>query len=169
MQETRKFCTTENWPIWATPKNLPFFKDEIYQLFSYSYGPKVPKWKCAHILLCKKYKYSIKLLKIADLQPPDWVQRKKNTLYITRCVFFTVRASIYSCLALIQHFVSLYHFMPITFISIIYKWFTFSSFFSLYTSVGSYCKWALILISFMCLNIMCAIAIKQTDGYLICK
>ena len=24
----------ENGPIWATPENLPFFKGEIYQLFS---------------------------------------------------------------------------------------------------------------------------------------
>ena len=70
----------ENGLIWATPENVPFFKDEIYQLFSYSYGSNVPKWKCAHILLCKKYKNCLKLLKIAYLQPPDWIQRKKNTL-----------------------------------------------------------------------------------------
>ena len=81
MEERRKICNSENGPIWATPENLPFLKYEIYLLFSYSYGSKVPKWKCAHILLCKKYKNSIKLLKIADLQPPDWIQRKKNTLY----------------------------------------------------------------------------------------
>jgi len=59
-----------------------FLKDEIYPLFSYSYWSKVPKWKCAHNLLCKMYKNCLKLLKIADLQPPDWIQRKKNTLYI---------------------------------------------------------------------------------------
>ena len=29
---------------------------------------KVPKWKCAHILLCKKYKNCLKLLNVADLQ-----------------------------------------------------------------------------------------------------
>ena len=63
-----------------------FLKDEIYPLFSYSYWSKVPKWKCAHNLLCKMYKNCLKLLKIADLQPPDWIQRKKNTLYI---VFLT--------------------------------------------------------------------------------
>ena len=68
MQETRKICTTENGSIWATPENLPFLKNEIYQLFSYSFGPKVPKWKCAHILLCKKYKNCLKLLNIADLE-----------------------------------------------------------------------------------------------------
>ena len=33
MQETRKICTTENGSIWATPKTLPIFKNEIYQLF----------------------------------------------------------------------------------------------------------------------------------------
>ena len=71
----------ENVPIWATPENLPFFKDENFPLFSYSYWSNVPKWKCAHILLCKKYKNCLKLLKIAYLQPPDWIQRKKNTLY----------------------------------------------------------------------------------------
>ena len=72
----------ENVPIWATPENLPFFKDENFPLFSYSYWSNVPKWKCAHILLCKKYKNCLKLLKIAYLQPPDWIQRKKNTLYV---------------------------------------------------------------------------------------
>ena len=81
MEETMKICNSENWPIWATPENLPFFEDEIYPLFSYSYGSKVPKWKCAHNLLCKKYKNCLKLIKIADLQPPDWIQRRKNTLY----------------------------------------------------------------------------------------
>ena len=88
MEERRKICNSENGPIWATPENLPFLKYEIYLLFSYSYGSKVPKWKCAHILLCKKYKNSIKLLKIADLQPPDWIQRKKNTLYMLLLVTF---------------------------------------------------------------------------------
>ena len=60
-----------------------FLKDEIYPLFSYSYWSKVPKWKCAHNLLCKKYKNCLKLHNIAELQPPDWIQRKKNTLYIS--------------------------------------------------------------------------------------
>ena len=57
-----------------------FLKDEIYPLFSYSYWSKVPKWKCAHNLLCKMSKNCLKLLKIAVWQPPDWIQRKKNTL-----------------------------------------------------------------------------------------
>ena len=76
----------ENVPIWATPENLPFFKDENFPLFSYSYWSNVPKWKCAHILLCKKYKNCLKLLKIAYLQPPDWIQRKKTpcTKIVTR-------------------------------------------------------------------------------------
>ena len=78
MEETRTICNSENWPIWATPENLPFFEDEIYPLFSYSYGSKVPKWKCAHNLLCKKYKNCLKLIKIAVLQPPDWIERKKT-------------------------------------------------------------------------------------------
>ena len=94
MEETRKIYNSENGPIWATPENLPFFKDEILLLFSYSYGSKVPKWKCAHILLCKKYKNSIKLLKIADLQPPDWIQRKKSTLYET---LYIAHYCIYQC------------------------------------------------------------------------
>ena len=70
MQERRKMCTSENGPISAIPKKLPFFKDEIYQLFSYSYVSKVPKWKCAHIL------------------PPDWIQRKKKTPCISISVTF---------------------------------------------------------------------------------
>ena len=78
MEERRKICNSENGPIWATPENLPFFKDEILLLFSYSYGSKVPKWKCAHNLLCKKYKNCLKLIKIAVLQLPDWIQRKKT-------------------------------------------------------------------------------------------
>ena len=62
------------------PWKSSFFEDEIYPLFSYSYGSNIPKWKCAHNLLCKKYKNCSKLIKIAVLQPPDWIQRKKNTL-----------------------------------------------------------------------------------------
>ena len=38
------------------PWNLTFFGYEIFQLFSCLYGSKVPKWKCAHILLWKKSK-----------------------------------------------------------------------------------------------------------------
>ena len=75
----------QTWIFWnqmSNPQNSFFFKYEIYQLFSYSYGSKVPKWKCAHNLLCKKYKNCLKLIKIADLQPPDSIQRKKNTLYV---------------------------------------------------------------------------------------
>ena len=68
------------YAILSQPWNLTFFGFEILKLFCYLYGSKVPKWKCAHILLCKKYKNSIKLLKIAGLQPPDWIQRKKNIL-----------------------------------------------------------------------------------------
>ena len=35
-------------------KYIPFFKGEIYHFFSNSCGSNVPKWKLAHILLCKK-------------------------------------------------------------------------------------------------------------------
>ena len=35
----------ENGPISATPENLPFFKGEIYQLFSYSMWLKHTKMK----------------------------------------------------------------------------------------------------------------------------
>ena len=35
---------------------LIFNKDEIFQLFSYLYGSKVPKWNFAHILLWKESK-----------------------------------------------------------------------------------------------------------------
>ena len=70
----------KNGPIWANPENLPFFKGEIYQLFSYSCGSNVPKWKCAHILLCKMYKNSLKLRNIADLQALTPGRVKKITL-----------------------------------------------------------------------------------------
>ena len=90
MEETRKICNSENWPIWATPENLPFFEDEIYPLFSYSYGSKVPKWKCAHNLLCKKYKNCLKLIKIAVLQPPDWIHRKKTPCKYPDTILFKI-------------------------------------------------------------------------------
>ena len=48
--EIRKYA------ILTQPRNLTFFEDEIFQLFSYLYGPKVPKWNFAHILLWKKAK-----------------------------------------------------------------------------------------------------------------
>ena len=72
------------WANFSHPWNFPFFKDKIFKLFSYSYWSIVPKWKCAHNLLCKKYKNRLKLHNIAELQPPDWIQRKKNTLYNMR-------------------------------------------------------------------------------------
>ena len=62
------------------PKIFLFLMMQFINFF-YSYGSKVPKWKCAHILLCKKDKNCLKVLNIADLQHPDWIQRKKNTLY----------------------------------------------------------------------------------------
>ena len=42
------------WANLSHPRKSPFFLNENYHLFSYSYVSKVPKWKCAHILLCKK-------------------------------------------------------------------------------------------------------------------
>ena len=48
--EIRKYA------ILTQPRNLTFFEDESFQLFSYLYGLKVPKWNCAHILLWKTAK-----------------------------------------------------------------------------------------------------------------
>ena len=38
------------------PRNLTFLDNEIFQLFSYLYGLKVPTWNYAHILLSKTAK-----------------------------------------------------------------------------------------------------------------
>ena len=100
MEETRKICNSKNWPIWATPENLPFFEDEIYPLFSYSYGSKVPKWKCAHNLLCKKYKILHKTPQNSCLRAP-WLNPKKKkhpvcfTYYVIICLHlhFTIHSS----------------------------------------------------------------------------
>ena len=51
-----KNSVSRNWAISSQPRNLTFLEDEIFQLFSHSYGSKVPKWNCAHILLWKKSK-----------------------------------------------------------------------------------------------------------------
>ena len=48
--EIRKYA------ILSQPRNVTSFEDEIFQLFSYLYGSKVPKWNFAHILLWKKAK-----------------------------------------------------------------------------------------------------------------
>ena len=48
--EIRKYA------ILSQPRNLTFFEDEIFQLFSYLYGSKVQKWNFAHILLWKRAK-----------------------------------------------------------------------------------------------------------------
>ena len=45
-----KNSVSRNWAILSHPWNLTLFEDEIFQLFSSSYGSKVPKWNCAHIL-----------------------------------------------------------------------------------------------------------------------
>ena len=105
MEERRKICNSENGPIWATPENLPFLKYEIYLLFSYSYGSKVPKWKCAHILLCKKYKNCLKLLNIAEIQPSDWIQRKKKHPVLIDVLQIAIDCFIHSILSnQSQHF-----------------------------------------------------------------
>ena len=46
----RKFASLSH------PWNLTFFENDIFELFCCLYGSKVPKWKCAHILLRKKPK-----------------------------------------------------------------------------------------------------------------
>ena len=51
-----KNSVSRNWAILSHPWNLTFFEDEIFQLFPYLYGSKVPKWNFAHILLWKKVK-----------------------------------------------------------------------------------------------------------------
>ena len=38
-----KNSVSRNWAISSQPRNLTFLEDEIFQLFSHSYGSKVPK------------------------------------------------------------------------------------------------------------------------------
>ena len=58
--EIRKYA------ILSQPRNVTSFEDEIFQLFSYLYGSKVPIFHYG-----KKLKTSGKLLKIPYLQLPD--------------------------------------------------------------------------------------------------
>ena len=51
-----KNSVIRNWANLSHPWNLTFFGYEIFQLLCCLYGSKVPKWKCAHILLWKKSK-----------------------------------------------------------------------------------------------------------------
>ena len=76
----------ENVPIWATPENLPFFKDEIYQLFSYSCGSNIPKWMFADILQCKKYKILIKTPQNTYFTTPLTESKEKKT----PCSYFSM-------------------------------------------------------------------------------
>ena len=39
------------YAILSQPRNVTSFEDENFQLFSYLYGSKVPKWNFAHIIL----------------------------------------------------------------------------------------------------------------------
>ena len=52
----------------------------------------------------KSKKYCLKLLKIAVLQPPDWIQRKKNTLYFLdiRMIFHNFQGFIPTIIPLIE-------------------------------------------------------------------
>ena len=56
MDKIPKKSEIRNYAILNQPINLTFLEDEIFQLFSYLYGSKVPKWNFAHILLWKKAK-----------------------------------------------------------------------------------------------------------------
>ena len=56
MDKIPKKSEIRKYAILSQPINLTFLEDEIFQLFSYLYGSKVPKWNFAHILLWKKAK-----------------------------------------------------------------------------------------------------------------
>ena len=71
----------KNWPISATPENLPFFKGEIYQLLFLITVAQTYQNENAHILLCKMYKNSLKLHNKANLQALTLGRVKKITLY----------------------------------------------------------------------------------------
>ena len=72
--------------ILSQHRNLTFFVDEIFQLFSCLYGSKVPKWKneIAPIFYYgKSPKTDEKDLKIPNIWSPDWGQPYWMTLYNT--------------------------------------------------------------------------------------
>ena len=69
---------SRNWAIFSHPWNLTFFGYEIFQFFSCLYGSKVPKWKCAHILLWKKSKNQQKTPKNILFTSPDPRSRYNN-------------------------------------------------------------------------------------------
>ena len=56
MDKIPKKSEIRKYAILSQPINLTFLEDEIFQLFSYLYGSKVPKWNFANILLWKKAK-----------------------------------------------------------------------------------------------------------------
>ena len=78
MQETRKICTSETGPIWATPENLPFLKMKIIIFFLIPMYQKYQNESAPIFCYAKSTKNCLKLLRIADLQPLDWIQRKKK-------------------------------------------------------------------------------------------
>ena len=88
--EIRKYA------ILTQPRNLTFFEDESFKLFSYLYGLKVPKWNCAHILLWKKAKNIRKTPKNTLFTAPwlrttllnDTVHRSRYNIYrsIGKCI-----------------------------------------------------------------------------------
>ena len=96
MQETRKICTTENGPIWATPENLPFLKMKFINFFLIPMDQKYQNESAPIFCYAKSRKYCLKLLIIAVLQPPDWIQRKKNTLYFVWILRLTLPLPSYS-------------------------------------------------------------------------
>ena len=71
----------ENGPIWATPENLPFLKMRFINFFLIPVAQMYQNESAPIFYYAKSKKYCLKLPKKAVLQPPEWIQRKKNTLY----------------------------------------------------------------------------------------
>ena len=74
MQETRNLSTSEKRPIWDTPKKFPFLNIKLINFFLFLWIKSTKMKVCPYFAMQKVQK----LLKT----PPDWMQRKKNTLYI---------------------------------------------------------------------------------------
>ena len=71
---------SDNMPYWATPEIKPFFRMRFFNFFLIYMVQKYQNENSPIFYYGKKIKTSEKLLKIPDLQPPDWGQPYWMTL-----------------------------------------------------------------------------------------
>ena len=96
--EIRKYA------ILSQPRNVTSFEDEIFQLFSYLYGSKVPKWNFAHILLWKKAKNIRKTPKNTLFTVP-WLR----TTLLNDTVYTNVRVDSRACVLISGYLCRYFH------------------------------------------------------------